>query len=480
MAEVKCLLGEAAGISRHEPAILTAERRILYHELEDLVLRGVAHLRGAGISSGEPVALWLENSCEQLALILAIIRAGGVAVPLSTRWPAALVVDRLRDIRCVRVITEEARAKSLDGAKLKIAEPANLLGFTGELPPRDVKMNLHQPAAIVFTSGSSGAPRAAQLSYGSLYYSATGSNRNIRLASHDRWMLTLPLCHVGGLGILFRCLQAGATIVIPKHGESIEAAQAQFRATHLSLVPTQLYRLVQSEKLPASFASVKAILLGGSAINPALLDAARELRLQIFSSYGLTEMASQVTTTRPDSPPDKRATSGKLLRNRDLILADDGEILVCGDTLFQGYIENGKLRDARDANGWFHTGDLGSLDADGYLTVLGRKDSMFISGGENIHPEEVESALLRLGDIEQAVVVPVDDKEFGQRPIAFIRTIGRKPSEKMLSLRLGEWLPKFKIPLAYFPWPDEFTGELSKPDRRRAAALAAKLWRERA
>ena len=187
-------------------------------------------------------------------------------------------------------------------------------------------------------------------------------------------------------------------------------------------------------------------------------------------------MASQVATMRPDSPPEKRETSGRLLRNRDLIIADDGEILVCGDTLFLGYVGPEGVRDARDKNGWFHTGDIGSLDAEGYLTVRGRKDFMFISGGENIHPEGIEDAIARLGGIEQSLVVPVADPEFGSRPAAFLRADGALPSAKTLAARLGEWLPKFKIPVAYFPWPEEFSGHL-KPDRLRAADIAAQKMR---
>lgn len=476
MADVRCLLSEAASISKHEPAIVTRDRRLLYHELEERVNFAVAHLRSAGMDRGARIAIWLENDWRHLVLLLAVIRAGGVAVPISLRWPAKLVAEQLRKLDCRLLITDAALAATISDSQLQIISPESLLTFSDTMPQGDVRMDVNQPAVIVFTSGSTGEPRAAQLSYGNLYYNALGSNRNLRLTSHDRWLLTLPLCHVGGLGVLFRCLQAGACVVLPEPRETIEAVQTQFRATHLSLVATQLHRLLQLEKIPDSFAAVRAVLVGGSAVSHALFEAARQKRLPIFATYGLTEMASQVTTMRPDSPPPKRETSGKLLRYRDLILADDGEILVCGETLFQGYIENGNLRDGRDANGWFHTGDLGSLDADDYLTVRGRKDFMFISGGENIHPEEIEAALLKLGDIEQALVVPIADAEFGHRPVAFLRTPGRKPAAKALALRLGEWLPKFKIPVAFHPWPEELS-DTAKPNRRHAAELAAKLSR---
>lgn len=484
MADVRCLLSDAADISRHEPAIIASDRRLLYHEFEERTLAAQSNLHRAGYGPGSHIAIWMENDWRYVVLLMAVIRIGGVVVPVSTRWPAKLVGEQLRKVGCRFVIADAARTAAeseLQGSTIQfqMLDPEVLLAHPTEPPVHaDVRIPLDRPAAIVFSSGSSGAPRAALLTYGNLYYSAMGSNRNIRVASHDKWLLTLPLNHVGGLGIVFRCVMAGATIAFPDKGEAIEDAQARFGATHLSLVSTQLYRLLNAGKLPVAFLAVKAILLGGSAISPAMIAEARRRKLPVFPSYGLTEMASQVTTMRPDSPPAKHETSGKVLKHRDVQIADDGEILVCGATLFRGYVEADGVHSGLDANGWFHTGDIGSLDEEGYLTVRGRKDFMFISGGENIHPEEIEHALARLHDVEQALVVPVENAEFGARPVAFLRTHGAMPKAEQLSVRLGEWLPKFKIPVAFFPWPSELDAELAKADRRRAAELAAKCLKQ--
>lgn len=475
MADVRCLLSEAADISRHEPAIVAAEHRLLFHEFDERAWFAAAHLRDGGVAPGTRVALWMDNDWRLSVLLMALIRTGAVAVPLSTRWPAKLVCDRLAQTGCPFVIADEPRGAVLADSRLQCLRPDALVAFADEIPARDLHIPLDRPAAIVFTSGSSGAPRGALLTYGNFYYNALAANRNIRLASHDRWLLSLPLCHVGGLGILFRCLLAGATMAIPAPGQDLAAAQEQFRATHLSLVGTQLHRLLRDGKLPASFSSVKAVLLGGGPVNPALVAEARRRGLPVFPSYGLTEMASQVTTMRADSPPQKQNTSGRLLGHRDLRIAEDGEILVAGDTLFAGYVGPEGVRDARDEAGWFHTGDLGSLDSDGYLTVRGRKDFMFISGGENIQPEEVEAAILNLGGIAQALVVPVDDVEFGRRPVAFLRAEAPIPPRDVLATRLAEWLPRYKIPVAFHPWPDELDRDLAKPDRHRAVRIAAAL-----
>ena len=132
---------------------------------------------------------------------------------------------------------------------------------------------------------------------------------------------------------------------------------------------------------------------------------------------------------------------------------EEGEILVQGATLFQGYLEGDAVQQPFGANGWFHTGDLGWIDADGFLHVRGRMDNMFISGGENIQPEEIEAALSALPGVSQAVVVPVADDEFGQRPIAFVRGTDEALPLETLADQLEDLLPRFKIPHSYYPWP---------------------------
>jgi O-succinylbenzoic acid--CoA ligase len=142
------------------------------------------------------------------------------------------------------------------------------------------------------------------------------------------------------------------------------------------------------------------------------------------TTYGLTEMASQVTTTSPAATLQELYTAGRVLPHREVSISESGRILVQGETLFAGYVGGEGVDRPLDAGGWFHTGDLGELDEAGYLSVRGRVDNMFVSGGENVQPEEVEEALCRLEGVEEAVVVPVEDEEFGARPVAFVRVAG--------------------------------------------------------
>ena len=152
---------------------------------------------------------------------------------------------------------------------------------------------------------------------------------------------------------------------------------------------------------------------------------------------------------------------------REVCLAEDSEILVRGKTLFQGYFSKDTgVTLPLTPEGWFATRDLGKWDDEGHLHIIGRKDNLFISGGENIQPEEVESILCGLPGITQAIVVPITDREFGERPVAFIS--GHTDLRALENL-----LPRFKLPIRYFPLPEKF--QVAKPSRKELKMLASQL-----
>jgi O-succinylbenzoic acid--CoA ligase len=471
MTQIRDPLYEAALISRHEPAILTATRRLLYYEFDELVAETAWKLREAGFKHGDRVGIHLETGWEYLVLLMALLRIGAVSCPMNTRLPQPTVLDQLGLIRA-RGLFVKRRAEWQDARGVDLFEYDDFV--TGAMGgPRidgDQPLDANHAATIVFTSGSGGTARAAMHTVGNHYYSARGSNINIKVGSHDRWLLSLPLYHVGGLGIVFRCILGGATITIPEQGESLVDAHERLESTHLSLVSTQLYRLVKMDPIPPSFMKLKAILVGGGPVSPDLLDAALRRKLPVYMSYGMTEMTSQITTIQPQTPPEKRRTSGAVLKYRELRIAEDGEIQVRGHVLFGGYIEGDQTVLPLNGEGWFQTGDLGQVDEQGYLTVTGRKDNLFVSGGENIQPEEIERALLALDEVEEACVVPVPDVEFGARPVAFVRFRNGGVDDERLNALLEQSLPRYKLPIRYLPWPPDAR---MKPDRAALRKIAA-------
>jgi O-succinylbenzoic acid--CoA ligase len=469
---VPCPLRAAAIASPGAPAVVGPGGALTYGRLDLLVAGTEERIAELGLGSGARVALYLPKDERYLVLLLALIRAGCVACPLSTRLPPGGVAPLLEKVACRALISPEDEL--LEATGVRKLRPEKLLA---DEPARrhssePLHLPLDRPATIVFTSGSTGAPKAALHSFGNHYYSALGSNANIDLAPGDRWQLSLPLYHVGGLSILFRCLLAGATVVLPEPGAP--PGEAIAGATHVSLVSTQLLRLLREDLDPRE---LKAVLLGGGPIPPSLIDEAAARGLPIHTSYGLTEMASQVTATPPGASREELHTSGRPLPHREISISDDGEILVRGETLFTGYVSRDMVDRPLDADGWFRTGDLGELDVDGYLRLRGRKDNLFISGGENVQPEEVEEALCRLEAVENAVVVPVPDAEFGFRPVAFVRTAGGVVEQELLSRELERTLPRFKIPVAFHGWPEEAGG--MKLDRASFRERARRLHRDK-
>ncbi|MFQ5852950.1 MAG: o-succinylbenzoate--CoA ligase [Candidatus Binatia bacterium] len=474
MPEIRCPLGEAAEGAGKSPAVIGPGQALSYGEVDRLVSATALRLREAGCREGERIALLLPNHWRHLILLLALFRLGAVACPLSTRIPPKGIRSLLENITCSKLVSSSSAPLAGAAHKLTLLDADALVcqDMAGHTPPIRQEIPLDQPATIIFTSGSQGKAKAVLHSYGNHFYSAKGSNMNIRLEPGDRWLLTLPLYHVGAMGILFRCLLSRATVVLPGEGEKIVQSLVRYGITHLSLVATQLYRLVRVNSDSEILRSLRAVIVGGSAMPIALLKEACARGIPIFTSYGLTEMASQVTTTSANTPAEKQFTAGKALKYRQVHIAEDGEILVQGETLFAGYIEGDRVNLPLDQNGWFPTRDLGQLDTEGYLTVLGRKDNMFISGGENIHPEEIEVALCELADIVQAIVVPVPDEEFGHRPIAFIQTQKKRIDPEAVTEELQTLLPRYKIPITFYRFPDAVESKSLKLNRAYFKKLA--------
>ncbi len=305
------------------------------------------------------------------------------------------------------------------------------------------------------------------------YYSALGSNTNITFARGDKWLIVLPFYHVAGIAILFRAFMAGGTIVIGSNDQPIYDQLMNHCITHLSLVPTQLYRLLKSGIDGDRMKHLKAVLIGGSNCSQSLINEALNKNLPLFISYGSTEMSSQITTTKPNKNLNHAITSGHLLPYRELKISNEREILVKGKTLAKGYLANKKLRSIIDNEGWYHTGDLGYMDEKGKLVLLGRKDNMFISAGENIYPEEIENALLMGDAIVDACVVAIADNEYGRRPVAFLKMrINEGIDEKALTQNLRKQINVIKIPIRFFEWP---VNDDLKADRKKLQILAQKM-----
>lgn len=429
------LVAHAAQAFGDQPALITAERKWTFVDLDEDTARIAAAFEASGVRRGDIVALVAPHSAALVLALMALMRMGAVAAPVNHRFPANHIEGVLARLK---------PTMTLDAAKLE-AFITNALDRTEASFTSATEMS--RAVSIIHTSASSGKPKAAMHSFSNHYYSAMGSAQNLPFGPGDCWLLSLPLYHVGGYSMLFKSLLGGGALAIPSLGTSLAESLASFPVTHLSLVPTQLYRMLRTDGGPERLRSLKALLLGGSAVSALLLREAIREHVPLYLTYGSTEMSTQVTTS-PSPVTSAQGDSGVVLPWREVAIAPDGEILVKGECLFLGYLDDGELRTARDAEGWFHTGDMGELSKEGRLTMLGRKDSMFISGGENIHPEEIEKALTAIEGIEEAVVVPAPDAEYGMRPVAWLKARSDAPDDAAIIASLRDKLGRLKTPVA--------------------------------
>jgi O-succinylbenzoic acid--CoA ligase len=409
------------------------------------------------------VALWQQVSPDLIAALLALPRLGAVACPLSLRAPAGQVPALLHAIAADGIVADRALPP------LKVPR----LDTDGAAPPvAAATLPDDRPVTAVFTSGSSGIPKAVLHSAGNHRASALGANAALPLGHGDRWILSLPLFHVGGLSVLWRCLLSGAAIALPEPGTALAENLGQLGITHLSVVPVQLRRLLDEGVAPGR---LRAVVSGGDGTPRGLLAEAAAHAWPVHTTYGSTEAAAMVTLSPAACPGTIPQDSGRLLPRRQLRIGPGGEIELAGPTLGLGYLQEGLLRPLKRPDGWYGTGDLGHLGSDGGLHVTGRLDRMFISGGENLHPEAIEQALADLPGVAQASVVVVPDATYGQRPIAFLRhavPVGTDLT-RLTREALAEagTLPRIAWPDRVLPMPVD-AGAGMKPDRRRLATLA--------
>lgn len=452
-----------AAVSRWSgrPALDTPGGVLTFAGLDRAVDRVAARMVRHGIGPRDPVLLRLDDDGLLAAAVLAAWRIGAVAVPVSTRLPGA-VLDRLA------AVLPGSAAVGLGAGAIDPESLRSDLEGAGRAARSVPQAGARRRATILFTSGSSGEPRAVVHRLAAHLASADAAVRHVAYGPGDRWLATLSMAHVGGLAPLVRSLVAGATLVT-RTGRSLDvAALRSSRATHVSVVSTQLRRLIDEDTPPPP--TLRCVLAGGGPLEPGLVAEAVARGWPLVTSYGMTETGSLIAAAHP-VVTGGLATSGKPLPHAAVRIGPRGEILIRSAALMEGYLVEGRILRARDGSGWFHSGDRGYRDGDGRLVVEGRIDRQFVSGGENVQPEAIERLLRAQPGVREAVVVPVADREFGSRPFAFVEPCGEADAARYRAA-LREVLPGFMIPVAFrpFPGPDVATDAKPSFDRLTAAA----------
>ncbi len=458
------------------PAVVRPGERPLVYTFGEVACRLAAMRRvfkELGVSPGDRVALYMENDPLHFLIFFLSWVDGFWFLPLDPRKPfEEAAADASPDVVIGPL--------SLSGKRKPVVIPPEALAIDEALPgegiPQFPPVNLSQPCSLVFTSGSTGRPRGVVHTTGNHVYSAAGVISFFRLGHEDRWLVSLPLNHVGGLSIFTRTFLSGSVSVFPASRHAVDKAVLGGHANFISMVPTQLIRFMSSDALTAALARMRAILLGGSSVPGWVIERALDLSLPIVPSYGLTESCSLVTAVPLGSKAHDYKTAGKMLPYRKLALDGKGRVLLGGKTRFAFCLEEGETV-FPPADDLFVTSDLGHVDERGNWVISGRADEVFISGGENINPFEIETHLTAIDGIDAAVVVPVPDQEFGHVPWAFIFSSSEKVPEDIAGY-LKRSLPSFKVPKKMIFMAPGRVGTGLKADRaalkRKAAEMAGK------
>lgn len=451
------------------PALVIAGEILDYAALAARVGRTAAALAALGARRGARVAIASDNSLDAILAILALIEIGATFVPVHPRLTPAEASVILADAAPDLVLRADDLA---DLSSRSSSDPSQPL--LRDRAPIDPAL----PLAMVYTSGTTGRPKGAILPRRAFVASAAASAANLGFFEHDRWLLCMPLCHVGGLSIVTRCLLARrAVILAPRFDpDAVLAAIDRDAATLLSVVPTMLASLLDRDARGA-LSRLRAILVGGAAAPFALLEECGRRGVPALTTYGLTEACSQITAQRPRTPYSPALGSGAPLPGAELRILE-GRIHVRGPMLMEGYFRGpDRAPDpAVDEAGWFDTGDLGELDAEGNLHVLARRTDLIVTGGENVYPIEVEQRLEELPGVRRALVFGVPDARWGHLVAAAIE-LDRPLSDAAILAHAAACLAPHKRPRRLCVVPALPLTSSGKLDRKDAAARWSSLLR---
>jgi fatty-acyl-CoA synthase len=462
--------------SPEKTALICDEQQLTYRQLADAADRVSALLWQRGIRKGDAVAYLGENSPQFVQVLFGAVQLGAVFVPVNTRLAPPEIRHVLTDSaarvlihdpefadRCDIGLVAAGIAHTIPTGEGDAATPglARLIRTT-TAGHADAEVSLEDPAAIVYTSGTTGRAKGAVLTHRNLTWVALNCLVDYDVVSGDVALMISPLFHVASLGMgALPVILKGATLVLERGFEPGRAlAQIQRHGvTMLSGVPTTYQLMADHPDWAATDLSTLAKLTcGGSAVPTRILNAFEERGLSFSQGYGMTETSPGATSLSPEMTRTKQGSVGLPHFFTDVRIADEhgavvprgtiGEIEISGPNVFPGYHGLPEATaSAFTADGWFRSGDLGYLDADGYLYISDRLKDMIISGGENIYPAEVENAICDIDGVSAVAVIGIPDERWGEVPVAVITTRdGKTVDTETIRTLLDGRLARYKLP----------------------------------
>jgi fatty-acyl-CoA synthase len=445
---------------------------VTYRELAERSAVLAGRLLAAGCRPGDRIATLTGNSAEHVVLLFACARAGLVLVPLSWRLTATELSAQLADARPALFCVEEEFDVTAREALGRLAEPVatyrlGRAGLERELPatgaaPAPGPVGDRDPLLMIYTSGTMSRPRGAVLTHANCFWTSLSLSRTLPLQPDDVVLSVLPQFHVGAWTIQnLLAWWTGARVVLERGFDPGRVLRliGEKRVTTMMGVPSNYLFLAQHPAFAeADLSSIRYAVVGGAPMPEPLLRTWIGRGVRLAQGYGLTEAAPNVLCLRPEDAAGHVGSAGKPYPHVDVAIADpvsgalldgpaQGELLVRGPNVFAGYWQDPDSTAFAVRDGWLHTGDLAARDLDGYYRILDRVDDVFVSGGENVSPAEVESVLFEHRAVADAAVVGRPDERWGEVGVAYVVTrLGAHTDEVELTAHCRERLASYKVP----------------------------------
>lgn len=456
-----------ANLLPDQHAIKEAEsgKVISYAELNEIGNSIASHLiHEKGLTKGDRIAVLAEWSIAYVALFVAAQKTGCVLVPLNYRLAAPELTYMLEDSapslfiadgKCVELLASAIVGKKVESLEAFMEMPSQ----SGKSEKEELSED--DPLFILYTSGTTGRPKGAIYTHKMLFWNSINTALGLLINSEARTVNVMPPFHTGGWNVLLTPLlhHGGYTCLVKKfEAETMLKLLESEKPTIFMGVPTMLSMMGQCEDFEKTdLSTLHYAIVGGEAMPVPLIEQWHDKGIAIRQGYGMTEVGPNLTSLHQSDTIRKRGSIGKSNfyvqmcivddKGEPVVQGDSGELWIQGPMVTPGYWKNEKASLASKSGAWFRTGDMASQDEEGYLYIVDRIKNMFISGGENVYPAEVERALIQLDGVEEAAVIGVPDPKWGECGAAFVvLSNGAQKSVEELKSACRQQLAKFKVP----------------------------------
>jgi acyl-CoA synthetase (AMP-forming)/AMP-acid ligase II len=457
-----------------------ANRRFTFAELDGRADRAAHVLTGLGLAKGDRVAVLLPNGHHFVETFYGAARAGLVVVPLNSRLVANELAFMLRDSGAtVLVFDAEYDAVVADlrdhGGNEDGTPVVHWLRVGAEAPeweldfdtlieraptdPVSVNVDGDDPLFIMYTSGTTGLPKGAVHTHDSVEWSVFTVLASVDVRFRDRYLISMPLFHVGALNPMVCCIYRGATIIMLRHFDAkrIWEVFCDEQTTITLAVPAMLnFMLPTYDPELRQSLRLRWIMSGAAPVPPSLIESYGRLGFEVHQVYGLTETCGPACVISPDEALSHIGSTGKAFFHTDVRIVDHdgadlgpdvpGEVLVRGRHIMAGYWNRPEATAQTITDGWLHTGDIAVRDADGFIYIQDRIKDMIISGGENVYPAEIEDVLLSHPGIADAAVLGMPSVKWGESPLAVVVRADPGLDEAAVLAHCSGKLARFKLP----------------------------------